>query len=81
MEWRAEGIVLRSSAHGEHDAVLDVLTRDFGRSRGFVKAGNSRKYRAALQVGNRVDVQWRARLEDSLGRFTVEPVSSPLGDI
>ncbi len=81
MEWRTEGIVLKSSPYGEHDAIADLLTREYGRTRGFVKAGSSRKYRNTLQVGNRVDATWRARLEDSLGRLTVEPVSSPLGEI
>ena len=79
--WRDEAIVLSAIRHGESDAVLDVLSAAHGRARGFVKGGSGRRQRAVLQAGNRVSVTWAARLEENLGRFTVELVSSPLGHL
>ncbi|NVJ98478.1 MAG: DNA repair protein RecO [Alphaproteobacteria bacterium] len=79
MEWQDEGIVLSASRFGEHDALLEVMTRSHGRARGYVKAGMSRRQKANLQVGNRLTVSWRARLETNLGRFTLELLHSPLG--
>lgn len=79
MEWQDDGIVLSASRFGEHDALLEVMTRKHGRARGYVKAGMSRKQRANLQVGNRLSLTWRARIETNLGRFTTELVHSPLG--
>ncbi len=79
MEWQDEGIVLSASRFGEHDALLELMTRSHGRARGYVKAGMSRRNKANLQVGNRLSVTWRARIETNLGRFTHELVHSPLG--
>ncbi|WP_417461058.1 DNA repair protein RecO [Kordiimonas sp.] len=81
MEWQDEGIVLSVSRHGEADAVLEVMTRDHGRARGFIKGGLGRRNKANLQVGNRLSLKWYARLEANLGRFTVELIHSPLGQM
>lgn len=79
MEWQDKAIVLSATRFGEHDALLEVMTPEHGRSRGFVKAGMSRRNKAVLQPGNTLAVSWRARLETNLGRFQVELVHSPLG--
>nr|WP_308909585.1 DNA repair protein RecO [Pseudokordiimonas caeni] len=79
MDWQDSGIILSLARHGEHDAVLEVLTAEHGRHRGFVKAGMSRRQKGHLQPGSRVEVSWYSRLEEGLGRFTVEPVHNPLG--
>ncbi|WP_417451239.1 DNA repair protein RecO [Kordiimonas sp.] len=81
MEWQDEGIVLSVSRMGEADAVLEVMTRSRGRARGFIKGGLGRRNKANLQVGNRLSVKWYARLEANLGRFTVELIHSPLGQM
>lgn len=81
MEWQDDGIVLSNQRFGEHDAILEVMTPGHGRARGFVKAGMSRRNKAALQPGNRLRLTWRSRLENNLGRFQVELVHSPLGSL
>ncbi|MEM6666943.1 MAG: DNA repair protein RecO [Pseudomonadota bacterium] len=73
MEWRDEGIILGQRGHGETNTVLEVLTRHHGRHAGLVRGGRSRRMQAALQPGNGVTLVWRARLEDHLGNFSVEP--------
>ncbi|MBI1386322.1 MAG: DNA repair protein RecO [Rhizobiales bacterium] len=72
MEWRDEGIVLTARPHGETSAVVDLLTRRHGRSSGLVRGGRSRRLRPVLQIGNHVDVVWKARLADHLGNCTLE---------
>ena len=81
MEWQDEAIVLSAARHGEADAVLEVMTRSHGRARGFIKGGLGRRNRANLSVGNRLSVKWWARLENNLGRFTIELIHSPLGQM
>lgn len=76
MEWRDQGIVLASRPHGEAAAILEVFTPLKGRHAGVVRGGASRKMAPVLQPGGQVDVTWKARLEDHLGAFTVEPVRS-----
>jgi DNA repair protein RecO (recombination protein O) len=72
MEWRDEGIILGTRRHGETSAILEVMTRVHGRHLGLVRGGRSRKQQPVLQAGNRVDIIWRARLDEHLGTFQVE---------
>ena len=72
MQWTDEGIVLSVKAHGETAAIVELFTRAHGRHLGLVHGGRSRKLRPVLQVGNHVDVTWKARLSEHLGNVTVE---------
>lgn len=74
MEWHDEGIVLGTRKHGETSAILEVMTRAHGRHLGLVRGGRSRRMQPLLQPGNRVDLVWRARLDEHLGMFQVEPL-------
>ena len=75
MEWRDEGIILGVRRHGETSAILEVMTRAHGRHLGLVRGGRSRKQQPVLQPGNRVDLLWRARLDEHLGVFLAEPLA------
>jgi DNA repair protein RecO (recombination protein O) len=76
MEWRGEAILLSVRRHGESSAIIEVFTEEKGRHTGVVRGGTSRKIAPILQPGAQLDVYWRARLEDHIGAFTVEPVRS-----
>ncbi|PIE13646.1 MAG: DNA repair protein RecO [Rhodobacterales bacterium] len=76
MEWREQGILLGVRRHGETSAIIDMFTETHGRHAGVVRGGTSRKIAPILQPGAQLDVSWRARLEEHLGSFTVEPVRS-----
>ena len=72
MQWQDQGIVLSVRRFGESAIILDLLTSKHGRHSGLVRGGRSKRLRATLQPGNTLDVNWRARLEDHLGNFSVE---------
>lgn len=76
MEWREEGLLLSQRRHGESSAIIEVFTKEHGRHAGIVRGGASRKVAPVLQPGAQLDLSWRARLEDHLGTFAVEPVRS-----
>jgi len=76
MEWRDQGILLNARRHGETSAIIEVFTPTHGRHAGVVRGGTSRKIAPILQPGAQLDVTWRARLEDHIGSFAVEPVRS-----
>ena len=76
MEWRDEGVLLTVRRHGESAAIIDVFTAEHGRHSGVVRGGASRKMAPSLQPGAQLSLEWRARLEDHLGAFRVEPVRS-----
>lgn len=79
MEWQDKGLVLSTRRHGERDVILETMTETHGRHLGLVRGGRSPKQAPALQAGNRVQLTWRARLEDHLGQFTAEILESRAG--
>ncbi len=79
MEWGDEGIVIGVRRHGEHSAIVEAMTRTHGRHFGLVRGGRSRRLTAALQPGNSLGLVWRARLDEHLGAFAVEPLTSRAG--
>ena len=72
MEWNDDAIVLSVRPHGETSAIVETLTREHGRHTGLVRGGASRRVKAVLQPGNTLHAQWRARLSDHLGNFSLE---------
>ena len=76
MHWTDEGIVLGVNRHGETSGILELMTREHGRHLGLVRGGFSSKLMPILQPGNSVSATWRARLDEHLGNFTVEPLAS-----
>ena len=76
MEWRDVGILLNTREHGESSAILDVLTSAHGRHAGIVRGARGSKFSAAMQPGAQLSVEWRARMEDHLGNYRIEPIKS-----
>lgn len=74
MEWQDDAIVIGVRRLGEADVILEAMTRAHGRHLGVVRGGRSRRLQPALQAGNAVTLSWRARLDEQLGHFAVEPM-------
>jgi len=74
MEWTDDGIVLGTRRHGEANAILEVMTLEHGRHLGLVRGGGGSRLRPVLQPGNALRVVWRARLDEHLGNYSVEPL-------
>ena len=72
MDFTDDAIVLSTRRHGEANLVLSALTKEHGRHLGLVKGGASRRQRPNLEIGNRLTVTWKARLEEQLGNYQVE---------
>ncbi|MCU0910155.1 MAG: DNA repair protein RecO [Rhodobacteraceae bacterium] len=81
MDWRDEGALLSVRQHGETSAIVEVFTALHGRHLGVVRGGVSRKIAPILQPGAQLDVTWRARLDEHIGAFTVEPVRSRIAAV
>ncbi|RCW27605.1 DNA replication and repair protein RecO [Ciceribacter lividus] len=75
MQWTDEAIFLGARRHGETSIIAEMMTREHGRHLGLVRGGRSRTMQPMLQPGNRLDVVWRARLDEHLGEYRVEPLT------
>jgi DNA repair protein RecO (recombination protein O) len=74
MEWRDEGLIIGTRNHGETSLIIEAMTREHGRHFGLVRGGRSKRMRPLLQPGTQAELVWRARLDEHLGIFSVEPV-------
>jgi len=75
MEWSERGLILGLKKHGETSVILELMTRGHGRHLGVVRGGRSKTMQPVLQPGNEVAAVWRARLEEHLGLYAVEPAA------
>lgn len=72
MQWQDEGIILGYFPLGETSVRLIVLTQDHGLRAGYFRLQKNHH----LFPGDRASVRWQARLEEHLGRFSVEVTAS-----
>jgi DNA repair protein RecO (recombination protein O) len=79
VEWRDEGLIIGVRRHGEASTIVEAMTRAHGRHLGLVRGGRSTRLRATLQPGNTIGLIWRARLDEHLGSFAIEPLSLRAG--
>lgn len=79
MQLDASAIVAAVRAHGEHGAVVRLLTAEAGLIAGYVRGARSRRMRPVLIPGNVVAAQLRARTHEQLGALTVELEHSRAG--
>ncbi len=68
----ADAIVCAVRQHGEHGAIVRLLTAEHGLMAGYVRGGRSRAMRPVLLPANSVKATLKARTEDTLASLTVE---------
>ncbi len=81
MQWTDEAVILGVRRHGENSVIAEVMTHAHGRHLGLVRSGRSKTMQPVLQPGNRVEATWRARLDEHLGEFRMEPVRLRAGEL
>ena len=73
---RAPAILCAARAHGEHGAVVRLLTAEHGLLAGYVAGARGRTLRPVLIPGNLVEAELRARSESQLASARLELVTS-----
>ena len=69
-------IVVALRPHGEHGAVIRLMTPDHGLQAAYVRGARGRRLRPVLVAGNQVEAALSARTEAQLAQATVELVHS-----
>lgn len=83
MQINDEAIMLSCQKYSENSAIVTVFTENHGIYKGLVRAKSSSKQRGIYQIGNILEVTWRARLAENLGNIEaqlLEPVAAKLMD-
>tara|TARA_B100001121_G_scaffold310751_1_gene345798 strand:- start:13635 stop:14381 length:747 start_codon:yes stop_codon:yes gene_type:complete len=76
MNWTDDAFVLSSKRYGESALILSLLTKKRGKHSGFLRSINKKNMRSIIQPGNLVRVNWRSRIEESLGTYNLELIES-----
>ena len=72
MNIEADGIVCALRNHGEHGAVVRLMTADHGLQAAYVRGARGRRARPILMPGNLVHARLRARTEAQLAQAEIE---------
>lgn len=76
MRTDTQAIVCALRSHGEHGAVVRLMTPDHGLVAAYVRGARGRRMRPILMAGNVVQAQLSARTESQLPQATVELMHS-----
>ncbi len=76
MHIETDAVVCGVLAHGEHGAVVRLLTPEHGLIAAYVRGGRGRRMRPVLMPGNVVTAQLRSRTDTQLPQATIELVHS-----
>ncbi len=76
MRLTTPAIVVSLRQHGEHGAIVRLMTPEHGLQAGYVRGGRGRRMRPVLVPGNLVEASLAARTENQLAQATVELVHS-----
>ena len=71
-EWSDNAIIIGSVKFAERDAIISFLTQTHGKCRALCKGVFSKRTAGTFQIGNLVQLTWKARLEEHLGTAKVE---------
>ncbi len=79
MKWSDKGIVLSAKKHGENSLIVVLMTEKHGKHAGLVRGGTHKRVRGIYEPGNFLIANWSARLEEHLGTWISELVTSNAG--
>ena len=71
MRFTTPAIILSLRLHGEHGAVVRMMTPDHGLQAAYVRGARGRRMRPVLMAGNQVEAALSARTEGQLPQATV----------
>jgi DNA repair protein RecO (recombination protein O) len=76
MRFSTPAIVVALRSHGEHGAVVRLMTPDHGLQAAYVRGARGKRLRPVLLPGNQVEATLSARTESQLAQGTVELIHS-----
>lgn len=76
MRFEAQAIVCALRSHGEHGAVVRLMTEEHGLQAAYVRGARGRRMRPVLIAGNVVQASFSARTEAQLPQASVELIHS-----
>tara|TARA_B100001093_G_C26724745_1_gene969401 strand:+ start:366 stop:1046 length:681 start_codon:yes stop_codon:yes gene_type:complete len=72
MIWDDVGYLLSKNKYSENSLIVEVFTKNHGKSSGIIFGGTSKKVKNYLQIGNKIYTNYNSKFENKIGYFKVE---------
>ena len=70
--WDDSGFLLSKNKYNENSIIVEIFTKDHGKTSGIIFGGTSKKIKNYLQIGNNLYVNYNSKSENTIGYFKVE---------
>jgi DNA repair protein RecO (recombination protein O) len=72
MNWDDTGFLLSKNKYNENSLIVEVFTKNHGKTSGIIFGGLSKKIKNYLQIGNQLYVNYNSKFENRIGYFRIE---------
>ena len=72
MTWDDEGFLISKNKYSENSLIVEIFTKNHGKTSGIIFGGTSRKIKNYLQLGNQLYVNYSSKTENKIGNFKIE---------
>ena len=80
MNWQDKGYLLSINSYNENSAILEIFTKNHGKTSGILFGSTSKKIKNYLFIGNKFHLNYTTKLEGKVGSFKLEAdnINTPL---
>ncbi len=72
MTWDDEGFLISKNRYSENSLIVEIFTKNHGKTSGIIFGGTSKKIKNYLQLGNQLHVNYSSKTENKIGNFKIE---------
>ena len=72
MTWDDEGFLISKNKYSENSLIVEIFTKNHGKTSGIIFGGTSKKIKNYLQLGNQLHVNYSSKTENKIGNFKIE---------
>ena len=76
MIWDDTGFLLSKNKYSENSLIVEVFTKDHGKTSGIVFGGTSKKIKSYLQIGNKLYSNYNVKNDSKIGYFKFEIIKA-----
>ena len=72
MNWIDEGFLINKNKYSENSLIVEIYTKQHGKTSGIIFGGTSKKIKNYLQIGNKLHVNYNSKSANKIGYFNIE---------
>ncbi len=76
MNWDDTGFLVAKNKYSENSLIIEVFTKNNGKTSGLLFGGTSKKISSYLQIGNKFFINYKSKNNSKLGYFNLEIIKA-----